>query len=61
MRKNWCTGLVLAIVAIALASPAGAAGKFPTKPIVLVNCMPAGGGDDRNSRAISSAVPTGRS
>jgi tripartite-type tricarboxylate transporter receptor subunit TctC len=46
----------LAIVAIALASPAGAAGKFPTKPIVLVNCMPAGGGDDRNSRAISSVA-----
>jgi tripartite-type tricarboxylate transporter receptor subunit TctC len=56
MRKNWCTGLILAIVAIALASPAGAASKFPTKPIILVNCMPAGGGDDRNSRAISSVA-----
>lgn len=56
MRRNWCTGLILAIVAIALASPAGAASKFPTKPIILVNCMPAGGGDDRNSRAISSVA-----
>ncbi len=46
---------LVAVCAVALASPAAAAGKFPEKPITLVVHAGAGGGSDIFSRTLAAA------